>query len=312
MCGLSGKTTKGRSEQKSRASLPTKNDFDVAKTREASLEQSLGVGGQGGANNAVAMRLRELERGVNTNRALYESFLSRAKVSDEQANLEVRQARIINTAIVPNSPSYPSKFSYARWGLFLGLFGGVGAAFLIESVRRGFTTPQEVERILEIPALASVPQLTKATQIDGSVTTPLAYLVKNRCRGSAKKSAPCVPAFRCRMSIIRRRSFRSRPLFLAKEKRQSAYRSHNQRDKFSEGAVCGLRFAASCRNENVRADQEPGLVDLLVGTNPLESVMFQAPDTTFTLLVPGLRRTIHPICCPPPAWNRFTGTAGNF
>src|ERR1700688_577205 len=80
------------------------NDYDVAKTREVSLEQSLGVGGQGGANNDVAMRLRELERTLNTNKTLYESFLSRAKISDEQANLEVRQVRSIATAIAPSAP----------------------------------------------------------------------------------------------------------------------------------------------------------------------------------------------------------------
>ena len=262
------------------------NDYDVAKTREVSLEQSLGVGGQGGTDNAVAMRLRELERAVNTNKTLYESFLSRAKISDEQASLEVRQARIIAMATVPSSPSYPNKFLFASLGLFLGLFGGVGAAFLIETVRRGFSTPQEVEQVLELPALASVPALTeKDLQIDGAVKTPLNYLVKKPLSrfgeeirtlraGIQMSDVDHPPKVIQVTSVVPGEGKTTIAMAMA----QSAG-TNFPRVLFVD---CDLRRPAATKIFGLT--KKPGLVDLLVGSRPLESVIFQAAGATFFII----------------------------
>ena len=265
------------------------NDYDVAKTREVSLEQSLGVGGQSGTNNAVALRLRELERTVNTNKALYESFLSRAKISDEQANLEVRQARIIATATVPNSSSNPGIFRFASLGLILGLVGGVGAAFLIETVRRGFSTPQEVERILEIPALASIPLLNeKDLQTDGSSMSPLMYLVKKplsqfgeeirTLRAGIQMSDVDDPPKLIQLTSV-----------VPDEGKTTIAMSIAQSAGTNFPRVllidCDLRRPAATKIFGLA--KKPGLVDLLVGSVALDNAIFQAAGASFYVIGAG-------------------------
>jgi exopolysaccharide transport family protein len=265
------------------------NDYDVAKTREVSLEQSLGVGGEGGANNAIALRLRELERTANANRTLYESFLSRAKISDEQTSLQVRQARIIATATVPGSPSYPNKFLFSSLGLFLGLFGGVGAAFLIETVRRGFSTPQEVEQVLEIPALASVPQLTeKELAVDGNTITPLAYLIKKPLSRFGEE-------VRTLRAGIQMSDVDNPPKIIQVtsvvpgEGKTTVAMSMAQSAGTNFPRVllidCDLRRPAATKTFGL--GKKPGLVDLLVGTASLDSTIVQASGTSFWIMGSG-------------------------
>ena len=266
-----------------------RNDYDVAKTREVSLEQSLGVGGQGGTNNAVALRLGELERTVNTNKALYESFLSRAKISDEQANLEVRQARIIAAATVPSSSSNASIFRFASVGLFLGLFGGVGAAFLIETVRRGFSTPQEVERILEIPALASVPLLNdNDLRENGNLTSPLMFLVKKPLSrfgeeirtlraGIQMSDVDNPPKLIQVTSVVPGEGKTTIAMAMA----QSAG-TNFPKVLFID---CDLRRPAATKIFGLA--KKPGLVDLLVGSVAVDSAVFQATGTSFYIIGAG-------------------------
>jgi exopolysaccharide transport family protein len=265
------------------------NDYDVAKTREVSLEQSLGVGGQGGTNNAVALRLHELERAVNTNKALYESFLSRAKISDEQANLEIRQARIIAVATVPGVPSNASIFRYSSVGIILGLVGGVGAAFLIETVRRGFSTPQEVERILELPALASVPLLSeKDLQIDGSAVSPLVYLaakplsrfgeeIRTLRAGIQMSDVDNPPKLIQVTSVVPGEGKTTVAMGIA----QSAG-TNFPKVLFID---CDLRRPAATKSFGLA--KKPGLVDLLVGSVPLEAAIFQAVGARFGVIGAG-------------------------
>ena len=71
-----------------------KNDYEVAKAREQSLAASLSQAtGQTGADNNVGVRLRELERTNTANKTLFDNFLSRAKITQEQSTFEERDPR---------------------------------------------------------------------------------------------------------------------------------------------------------------------------------------------------------------------------
>jgi exopolysaccharide transport family protein len=154
------------------------NDYDVAKSRQESLEKSAGVSARGGGiDNAVAIQLRELERVAAANKSLYESFLSKFKLSEEEANLKIREARIIAPATLPDSPSYPRKLLIIGWALVFGFGAGTGTGFLLEALRKGFTTPEEIEESTGLPVLASVPLLSeKDLIVDGTKITPRQYL----------------------------------------------------------------------------------------------------------------------------------------
>ena len=104
-----------------------------------------------------SVRLRELERtaAVRT-RALFEDFLQKAKITDEQSTFRARDARVIVPAQF-GGQSFPNeKHRTFMMALIAGLGLGVGGAFAMEMLKAGFTTPREVEEALGLPVLASV------------------------------------------------------------------------------------------------------------------------------------------------------------
>ena len=146
-----------------RIEASTRNAYEVAKSREKSIEASLQeLRGQSVATGQDAIRLRELERDAAATRALFESFLARFKETSEQESLQTADSRIIERAVVPTSPTWPSKKLIAAIGGLLSLCAGIGLAFLLELLDRGFRTGDQLEDVTGAPVLASMPMLESA------------------------------------------------------------------------------------------------------------------------------------------------------
>ena len=86
------------------------NEYELAKSRVDALEQSLrDATGQTGAEDKTAITLRELERTAAVNKTLFENFLQKAKITQEQSTFDAQEARVITPAQPPGAPSYPNK-----------------------------------------------------------------------------------------------------------------------------------------------------------------------------------------------------------
>lgn len=156
-----------------------KNDYDVAKTREDSLQASLAqVTGQTGLDNSVGVRLRELERTNTANKTLFDNFLSRAKITQEQSSFEEREARVISPATRPSTPSFPKTRLVEALAGVVGLLLGIGGSVALDMLNSGFTTAREIEEKLGQPVLASLPVLSeKDRRVDGKTLDPSRYLI---------------------------------------------------------------------------------------------------------------------------------------
>lgn len=157
-----------------------KNDFDVARAREESLQASLvQLTGASGMDSNIGIKLRELERANVANRTLYENFLSRAKITQEQSTLEERESRVISPATRPSIASFPKTSLIGSLSLLLGLMLGVGLALSLDMLNAGFTTPRQVEEKLGRAVLASVPELKESDRrVNGAVLEPPRYLAQ--------------------------------------------------------------------------------------------------------------------------------------
>ena len=141
-----------------------KNEYDLAVARQAAVEKTLReVTGQTDLDASKAISLRELERTASVNKSLFEDFLQRARVTQEQSTFEARDARIITPALPPGAPSSPKRTQIMVTSLLLGLMAGVGGAYLLEILNAGFTTPRQVEDMLELPLLASLAKMDPAS-----------------------------------------------------------------------------------------------------------------------------------------------------
>lgn len=152
-----GNLRRSLQEETRRIIITLRNDYEVAKAREDQLKASLDqISGRSGSDEATAVQLRELERTAAANKTLYEDFLSRAKLTQEQTELETRDARIINDATVPYAPSWPKKGLLIGLGLVMGLLVGTAYGIGMDLTAAGFTAAQQVEQTLELPVLATL------------------------------------------------------------------------------------------------------------------------------------------------------------
>jgi polysaccharide biosynthesis transport protein len=160
-----------------RLAAAVRNDYALAQSRVESLEKSLREAtGKTGTDDATAIRLRELERTAAVNKTLFEDFLQRAKITQEQATFEPHEVRVITPALPPNTPSYPRKTLYLSATFLIGLFLGVSGAVAKEMLDTSFTTTKQIEDILCLPVLASVNRLTnRDLTVDGATISAHNY-----------------------------------------------------------------------------------------------------------------------------------------
>ena len=114
----------------------SRNDYDVARAREDALRRTIGtLTDASGGDNAVGVKLRELERTNLANKALFENFLSRAKLTQEQSTFEEPDARLISPALEPSTPASPKTKLIVAAAAVAGLLLGLGLAATLDRLR---------------------------------------------------------------------------------------------------------------------------------------------------------------------------------
>jgi len=140
-----------------------KNDYEIAKTREDSLQASLASAvSQSQLTNQAQVQLRELESNAQSYRSLYDSFLQRYMESIQQQSFPISEARLISSATRPLGKSEPNSTLIVTGGMLCGLLLGVGLALFREVADRVFRTARQIEDTLHVNCLATLPKLKQA------------------------------------------------------------------------------------------------------------------------------------------------------
>lgn len=141
-----------------RVAQSLRNEYDVAVAREQSAARNLsGVETRAATDNSAQVRLRELERDANSDRTLYQTFLSRFKETSVQEGLPAAEARVLAPAERTTSPSEPRSVLILALALVFGSFAGLGAAFVAEFADESMGTRDDVEGGLNLPLIARIP-----------------------------------------------------------------------------------------------------------------------------------------------------------
>jgi exopolysaccharide transport family protein len=139
----------------------TRNAYEVAKSREASLQRSLdAVQGVSTDAGPAQVRLRELQREAEANRTIYESFLARYKETSARETLEMADSRIVTRADIPIVPSFPKKLLILGLAGLLGFGFGCMLALLVDYLDRRVKTLEQAEAISGLPAIAAIPLIS--------------------------------------------------------------------------------------------------------------------------------------------------------
>ncbi|MEI9886081.1 MAG: polysaccharide biosynthesis tyrosine autokinase [Rhizomicrobium sp.] len=145
-----------------------RNDVAVAAAHVASLQASLSqLETQGAGQNKDKVQLTALQSAATSARSMYETFLSRLGQAQGQEGIQTPDARVISNAEIPTSPSFPKKGLAIGISVPAGIILGLMLAFALERLDSGFRTTAQVENLLNLPVLATVPEV-KGTEKSGA------------------------------------------------------------------------------------------------------------------------------------------------
>lgn len=107
---------------------------------------------------------RDLQREVDTNRALYETFMTRLRETTATSDLDANNARIVDRAIPAVEPSAPNKKLFLVVAVVLSLALGIALAIALDMFNTTIRSADEAESKLNLPVLGIVPLVPKKLQ----------------------------------------------------------------------------------------------------------------------------------------------------
>ena len=135
-----------------------KNDYEAAQKKQEYLE----IKAEEQKKKAIelndrATQYKILLRETETNKTIYETLLQRAKEIEATVGAAVTNINIVDRSRVSLYPSSPKVARNLILGLLLGLFSGVGIAFLLEYLDDTIKNPEELIDRFHIPVLGLIP-----------------------------------------------------------------------------------------------------------------------------------------------------------
>lgn len=145
-------------EEIGRIAASYKSDFQIAKARLDSLQQSLtDVVSQSQLSDQAQVQLKQLDSASQSYRALYDSFLQRYMESVQQQSFPLSEARLITQATTPLKKSEP-KYAVTLLGtLAAGSVIGFFIAWGLEITDKALRNASDVERLVGLAWISNVP-----------------------------------------------------------------------------------------------------------------------------------------------------------
>lgn len=142
-------------------------DYQTALTREKSLTNQV----RGLRNDALneqdrGVQYSVLKREADTNRALYETLLSRYNQINATAGAANNNITIVDRAEVPSVPASPKLIINLAVALILGIVFSAVAVFVREVFDDTIRTPDDVERKLNMRMLGLIPRMKDGEDVD--------------------------------------------------------------------------------------------------------------------------------------------------
>jgi len=140
-----------------------RTDYMSALRREQSLEAATKTQRNDAyAQGTDTVEYKNLRVEIDTKRALLDNLLRQQGETEVVSRLRDDQtafARIVDRALPPGKPFKPSYQKNLVIFLFLGSVLGVGLAFVMSYLDRSLRTPEQVEQLLQLPALGVIPSV---------------------------------------------------------------------------------------------------------------------------------------------------------
>lgn len=104
-------------------------------------------------------KLRELQREVDGNRALYDTFMTRLRETTATSDLDTAYIRVVDQAVAPTAPIKPKKSLLVALAALIGLLIGCVLVLVRDALNSTFRSTEQVESLLNVPLLGVVPKI---------------------------------------------------------------------------------------------------------------------------------------------------------
>ena len=117
---------------------------------------------QGQNQSGVALRL--LEQEIETKKGFLEGIIKTQRENDVKAVGTDNNISIAEIAIPPKTPVAPARLVTVLGALFLSTLFGMGLAIFLDYLDDSIRTTEEIESLLQLPALAAIPKIDLVTK----------------------------------------------------------------------------------------------------------------------------------------------------
>jgi capsular exopolysaccharide synthesis family protein len=114
--------------------------------------------------NEAAINYRIIQQSIETNKTMLNSLLQRAKENDVLMAGKSNNISIVDYALAPDGPVGPNRTRTVFVSIFLALGLGVGLSLFLEYLDDTVRSTEDVERLLNLPALAVIPSVGGAVK----------------------------------------------------------------------------------------------------------------------------------------------------
>ena len=163
---VAGKTSTVRGIEQTLAQYNTaKQELGSVKARKVALDRVLKRTKQGLKD---LLRLKGqytlLQREVESNQKLYDMVLLRQKETSLKEAMQISDVKIIEPAAMPLAPVKPRRFLNFILGCMVGVFAGIGFAFLLDYFDTTLKSKDEIHKLIKMPVLGVLPDIEERVE----------------------------------------------------------------------------------------------------------------------------------------------------
>jgi capsular exopolysaccharide synthesis family protein len=136
-------------------------DYNAAVNHENALALRLeALKGEYARAELAQVTLKHLEDEEHADRILYTNYLERSKETGD-TDFQIPDAVLVSYAAAPLAPFFPNKTMIISLGFLLSALSSFLAAAALEKLDRSFRSEAQMERVLGLPVLGTVPEFPR-------------------------------------------------------------------------------------------------------------------------------------------------------
>ncbi len=147
-----------------------KRDYQAALTKENVLrERTKEQNKRASILNDKAIQYKILEREVDSNKAIYDTLLTRLKETEITSGIDTTNVQVVDYAATPKFPFKPSLPHNLLYALIFGLMVGGVLAIALEQLDSTIKDEEEVKRRYALPVMGSVPLVSGDKEVTENI-----------------------------------------------------------------------------------------------------------------------------------------------